>query len=104
MITEQCAAREVRGRCAPTGSTVMQLTDRRQEAMLVQTHCRLCYSEILSEKPVSLLVSLLQASGDVRVVLTTETRQEISALWKALAAERQPSYAVSLGHWVKGVD
>ncbi len=105
MITEQCAAREVRGRCAPTGSTVMQLTDRRQEAMLVQTHCRLCYSEILSEKPVSLLGKLTPKHPETwRVVLTTETRQEISALWKALAAERQPSYAVSLGHWEKGVD
>ena len=42
----------------PEGRQIV-LKDRKGEKMTVRSHCRLCYSEILSEKPLYLLDTII---------------------------------------------
>lgn len=103
MVSEQCVYKEARG-CGrrPEGRQLV-LKDRKGERMTVRSHCRLCYSEILSEKPLYLL-GKKGPTSHARVQLTLETEDEVRELWSAYLEERNPAFSVQVGHWDKGVD
>ena len=81
----------------------MTIKDRKGERMIVRSHCVLCYSEILSEKPVFLADKRWPAMH-ARLELTTETPEEVQELWSAIQEKRLPDFPVQTGHWDKGVD
>ena len=103
MVSEQCVYKEARG-CGrrPEGRQIV-LKDRKGEKMTVRSHCSLCYSEILSEKPLYLLGKKGPASH-ARIQLTLEAEEEVREIWSAYLEERNPAFAVQIGHWDKGVD
>ena len=103
MITEQCVFREVNG-CnkRPQGHETM-LQDRKGERMSVRSHCPLCYSEVLAQRPVYIAYEK-RIDAQPRVELTLETASEIKELWQAILEKRMPAFAVQTGHWEKGVE
>lgn len=103
MISEQCVYREVKG-CDkhPQGHEIV-LEDRKGERMCVRSHCRLCYSEVLAERPVY-ISDEKRIGAQARVELTLETTAEVKELWQAILQRRQPALAVQAGHWDKGVE
>ena len=103
MVSEQCVYKEARG-CGrrPEGRQIV-LRDRKGEKMTVRSHCSLCYSEILSEKPLYLL-GKKEPTPHARIQFTLESEEEVCELWSAYLEERNPAFAVQVGHWDKGVD
>ncbi len=103
MVSEQCVYKEARG-CGkrPEGRKIV-LKDRKGEQMVVRSHCSLCYSEILSEKPIYLLGKKGPAAH-ARVQLTLESEDEVRKLWNAYLEGRMPAFPTQVGHWDKGVD
>ena len=103
MIPVLCVFREVNG-CnkRPQGHETM-LQDRKGERMSVRSHCPLCYSEVLAERPVYIAYEK-RIDAQPRVELTLETASEIKELWQAVLEKRMPAFAVQTGHWEKGVE
>ena len=103
MVSEQCIYKEARGCGKREEGRLIQLKDRKGEQMTVRSHCKLCYSEILSEKPLYLLGKKAPAPH-ARIQLTLEESEQVQELWSAYLEERMPAFGVQVGHWDKGVD
>ncbi|MBQ7015817.1 MAG: U32 family peptidase [Firmicutes bacterium] len=103
MVSEQCIYKEARGCGKRDEGRQIQLKDRKGELMMVRSHCKLCYSEILSEKPLYLLGKKAPAPH-ARIQLTVENSEQVQELWRAYLEERMPAFGVQVGHWDKGVD
>lgn len=103
MVSEQCVYKEARGCGKRTEGRKIVLKDRKGEQMVVRSHCSLCYSEILSEKPIYLLGKKGPAAH-ARVQLTLESEDEVRELWNAYLEGRIPAFPTQVGHWDKGVD
>ena len=103
MVSEQCVYKEARGCGKRTEGRKLVLKDRKGEQMVVRSHCSLCYSEILSEKPIYLLGKKGPAAH-ARVQLTLESEDEVCELWNAYLEGRIPAFPTQVGHWDKGVD
>lgn len=103
MVSEQCVYKEARGCGKRTEGRKLVLKDRKGEQMVVRSHCSLCYSEILSEKPIYLLGKKGPAAH-ARVQLTLESEDEVRELWNAYLEGRIPAFPTQVGHWDKGVD
>ena len=103
MVSEQCVYKEARGCGRRAEGCQILLKDRKGEKMMVRSHCRLCYSEILSEKPLYLLNKKAPAPH-ARIQFTVESDDEVREIWDAYMEERNPAFAVQVGHWDKGVD
>lgn len=103
MVSEQCVYKETRGCGKRPEGRQMVLKDRKGEQMTMRSHCALCYSEILSEKPLYLL-GKKGPTAHARIQLTLESEEEVRELWQAVLAGRMPRFPVQIGHWDKGVD
>lgn len=103
MVSEQCVYKEARGCGKRTEGRKLVLKDRKGEQMVVRSHCSLCYSEILSEKPIYLL-GKKGPTAHARVQLTLESEDEVCELWNAYLEGRMPAFPTQVGHWDKGVD
>lgn len=103
MVSEQCVYKEARGCGKRTEGRKIVLKDRKGEQMVVRSHCSLCYSEILSEKPIYLL-GKKGPTAHARVQLTLESEDEVCELWNAYLEGRMPAFPTQVGHWDKGVD
>ena len=103
MVSEQCIYKEARGCGKRDEGRQIQLKDHKGEQMTVRSHCKLCYSEILSEKPLYLLGKKAPAPH-TRIQLTVESGEQVQELWSAYLEERMPAFRVQVGHWDKGVD
>lgn len=103
MVSEQCVYREAKGCHKQSEGHLLPLEDRKGERMTVRSHCALCYSEILSEKPV-FLADRKEALAHPRLELTLESASQVRALWKAVLERKRPEFPVEIGHWEKGVE
>lgn len=105
MISEQCVYKERYGCQKREEGHRLSLTDRSHETMTVLSHCRFCYSEIYSEKPVFLENRKGQGPDFTqRVQLTLERPDQAALLIRD--AESENSRRGSLyqsGHFEKGV-
>lgn len=103
MISEQCVYKEACG-CQPSrDGHRIRLQDRKGEQMLVRSHCRLCYSDILSEKPLWLLDKTAPAMH-TRLQFTVESAREAGQVLETLNTGIRPDFPVQTGHWDKGVE